>query len=135
MNAAEMTRYLERLCEDLDAGRPIRTWSGWARKLVLPAAFGLSVAMGGCGDDRTTPLYAAPFDGGAEAAASTDGGTDGGAAPLYAAPFDGGEVPLYAAPFDGGSDGGASLDAAGTLYGAPFDGGAAPLYAAPFDGG
>jgi hypothetical protein len=136
MNATEMTRYLEQLCEDLDAGRPIRRWRGWAQKLALPAAIGLGLALGGC-DSRSTPLYAAPFDAAAEAGARSDGGTDSGGTPLYAAPFDGstGEAGvLYAAPFDGGTDSGGT-----PLYAAPFDGGTVdattPLYAAPFDGG
>jgi hypothetical protein len=60
MDASEMKRYLDGLCADLDAGRTPPAWARWARRLALPAAFGLSVALGACDNGSTsTPVYAA----------------------------------------------------------------------------
>ena len=136
MDAKELNEYLETLCADLDSGKPVSTWKSWARRLTLPAAFGLAVGLAGCGGSTPSAtdaglLYAAPFDGGAEAAAMTDAGL------LYAAPFDapvgqdqGGT--LYGFPFDA-----APADSSGLLYAAPFDATADDssviLYKAPFE--
>jgi hypothetical protein len=65
MNPRSVLDTLRRLCEDLDAGRPIQrvTIKSLVLPIAVPAAMGLAaLTLGGCPD--MTPLYGGPWDSG-----------------------------------------------------------------------
>ncbi len=63
MNARLIREYLDQLCRDLDAGRPLRRFAPALARVALPAAIGLSaMGLAGCdhsshGDTTPNPGY------------------------------------------------------------------------------
>jgi len=54
MSGLTITAYLQRLCQDMDAGRPLEPFR-WRRALVplaVPAVMGLAAGLGGCVHDE-----------------------------------------------------------------------------------
>ena len=96
MSEREIRRLLGEVCAELDA----RVW-GAARRALIPAAFGATLALTGC---ESEALYGVPMD-----TVDASDATDPDVAPLYAAPDD---VSDSAAPGD--ADGGPQI-----LYGVP----------------
>jgi|GEM_PF-3381499 len=123
MSEKEIRGILQELCDDLD-----RRFRGKIRKVVLPAALGAGMALGGCGDSLTdvVPLYAAPGD--------DMSMTELGPQPDYMAPD-----PDLSIPADMGVDF-QPIGEMGILYAGPspdlgVDSGPQPEYMAPDDMG
>ncbi|MFH1130817.1 MAG: hypothetical protein V1754_05740 [Pseudomonadota bacterium] len=114
MSEKEIRATVRQICEDLDKRARYLARNG-IRKVVLPAVLGAGLAISGCGDETTVPLYGVPpAEAGVEAGVdqgidtSVDAATDllplPEAAAAYMGPDAGtdlGPIPPYMAPPDG----------------------------------
>jgi hypothetical protein len=76
----DMREALRAACGRLDAARGVRTGEGQARRALFPLMVGAGLALAACTTTETTPVYGAPYVGGAGGGGSHAGGTGGHAA-------------------------------------------------------
>ncbi|MFH1130816.1 MAG: hypothetical protein V1754_05735 [Pseudomonadota bacterium] len=82
MSEKEIRATVRQICEDLDKRARYLARNG-IRKVVLPAVLGAGLAMSGCGDETTVPLYGVP---------PAEAGVEAGLDPAYMGPDVGIEI-------------------------------------------
>jgi hypothetical protein len=153
MSEKEIRNIVRTICADLDE-RAIRATQARIRKVVLPAALGISLVVAGCSSDSNSRKDGLQnVDGGYDATtnpSNKEGGEpDAGPVAEYAAPMtdagtsgqhdasvDTGPVPPYMAYIpDSSTDGGGSGDAQNQDAGQQVDAGPVAEYMAIIDSG